>query len=159
MPVKLTGDWAKFAKCLKKMANLNFKSMHQEIGEALSSSARDRFNSGEGSDGKTWPRSRRAAENGGLTLTDAARLKNSISFRAETKGVAVGTNVRYALIHQYGGTITAKKKKYLLFRVGGRWVMKKSVTLPARPFIGLSREDLREIRGIVNRRIRKALKK
>ena len=129
--------------------------MHQVIGEALTSSARERFSAQKGPDGRPWPKSYRAKAEGGVTLTDNATLKNSISFKARAEGVAVGTNVKYALIHQHGGTIKAKKAKYLRFRIGKRWVMKKSVTIPARPFIGISQDDMEEIRRIVNKHIKK----
>jgi phage virion morphogenesis protein len=157
--VKLTGDWAKFNKCLDKMKNLNFKAMHEQIGETLTSSARERFSSQSGPDGRPWQKSRRAAVEGGETLTDNAILKNSITFKARVEGVAVGTNVKYAPIHQHGGVITAKRAKYLRFRVGKSWARKKSVKMPARPFIGISEGDMGEIRDVVNRHIRKALKK
>jgi len=47
----------------------------------------------------------------------------------------LSSNVIYAGIHEYGGTITAIKKPYLRFTVGGRWVQVKSVRMPARPFL------------------------
>ena len=66
----------------------------------------------------------------------------------------VGTNVKYAATHQFGEpgrTIRARRKKYLRFQVGGRWISKKKVriTIPARPFLGLSDEDMREMRATV----------
>lgn len=38
-------------------------------------------------------------------------------------------------IHERGGVITAKRKPYLTFQVGGQWVKVKSVTIPPRPFL------------------------
>lgn len=46
----------------------------------------------------------------------------------------VGNPVRYAAIHQFGGTIKAKTKKALRFKIGDQWVTRESVTIPARPF-------------------------
>ena len=62
----------------------------------------------------------------------------------------VGTNAKHASTHQLGAKnrlIKAKRKKYLRFKVNGRWVMKKKVkvTIPARPFLGLSDDDMQEI--------------
>lgn len=82
----------------------------------------------------------------------SGNLKRSISGEAGTKSVTklyankaiVGTNLKYARIHDQGGTIPAhtifpKKKKALRFLVGGKWVVVKSARIPARrvkPFKG-----------------------
>ncbi|HYW76729.1 MAG TPA: phage virion morphogenesis protein [Gammaproteobacteria bacterium] len=47
----------------------------------------------------------------------------------------VGTNLIYAPVHEFGATIRAKRAKYLRFKVGGQWVMKEQVTIPARPYM------------------------
>ena len=56
----------------------------------------------------------------------------------------------YAATHQYGDTriIRARKKKMLRFQVNGQWISKKQVrvTIPARPFLGLSDEDMEDIK-------------
>ena len=54
--------------------------------------------------------------------------------------------------HQFGDqgrTIRARKAKNLRFQVGGQWVSKKQVkvNIPARPFLGLSDEDMQEIKA------------
>ena len=67
-------------------------------------------------------------------------------------GFAVGTNAKHAATHQFGDqgrTIRARKAKNLRFQVGGQWVSKKQVkvNIPARPFLGLSDEDMQEIKA------------
>lgn len=47
----------------------------------------------------------------------------------------VGTNVKYARIHEYGGIIKAQRAKYLRFQIGDRWVMRKQVVMPQRSFL------------------------
>lgn len=42
----------------------------------------------------------------GKILEDSGRLANSIVAQADSDSAAVGTNVRYAAIHQFGGEIT-----------------------------------------------------
>jgi phage gpG-like protein len=54
---------------------------------------------------------------------------------------AIGTNVEYAGVHERGAVIRAKNKPYLRFNVGGRWVQKKSVTLPARRWLSSGIEE------------------
>ncbi len=49
------------------------------------------------------------------------------------RNVMVGSDRKYAAIHQLGGVIQAKGKA-LVFTIGGRTVFAKKVTIPARPF-------------------------
>lgn len=60
-----------------------------------------------------------------------------------------GCSWEFAHVHQFGAMITAKNARYLTFRAGGRWARAKSVTIPARPFVGLSDENRREIDDLV----------
>lgn len=123
------------------------------IGEALVSGTQDRFERGEAPDGSKW----KASQRGGQTLVDTARLKNSIGYEASPDMVAVGTSVEYAAAHQFGATIEAKGKN-LKFKVGGKWVSKKSVTIPPRPFIGISAEDEEEAKACCLRHLGRAFR-
>ena len=83
-----------------------------------------------------------------------AQLRNSIHSYSDASGFAVGTNVKYAATHQFGEpgrTIRARRKKALRFQINGRWVSKKQVrvSIPARPFLGLSEDDMREMKATV----------
>lgn len=50
--------------------------------------------------------------------------------------VTVGTDLIYARIQEYGGTIYAKGGGWLVFQTDdGQWHKVKSVTLPARPYM------------------------
>jgi len=62
---------------------------------------------------------------GKKTLIDRARLQNSVTARAETDKVTVGTNLVYARIHQLGGMAGRNKK----------------VKIPARPYLLVQDED------------------
>lgn len=103
--------------------------------------------------GDRWETSIRAATEGGKTLVQTAQLRNSIRSKSDASGFAVGTNVKHAATHQFGDerTIRARRAKALRFQVGGKWVSKKQVrvSIPARPFLGLSDDDLEEIKGTV----------
>jgi phage virion morphogenesis protein len=115
------------------------------IGEAMVAATRKRFRDEEGPDGAAWPKSRRAEEEGGQTLTDKATLKNSIGYEATPDTVAWGTNDIRAAAHQNGAEITPKKGRFLKFPgAGGKDVFVKKVTLPARPFVGFTEEDQAE---------------
>lgn len=53
-----------------------------------------------------------------------------------TAGARVGTNLEYAAIHEFGGTIEAKNAPRLVFQVApGEWRTAQSVTIPARPYM------------------------
>ena len=81
----------------------------------------------------------------GQILQDKGNLRSSIQ-RASGKDFAqVGTNIEYAPIHQFGGTIYPKNKKALAFKVGGQLIIRKSVTIPARPFLVLTTQDAQDI--------------
>ena len=41
----------------------------------------------------------------------------------------------YARIQEFGGTVTAKNKPYLVFQVNGQWVKKKSVMIRGKHYL------------------------
>lgn len=131
--------------------------MLDEMGSYLVLSIDRRFETETGPGGNPWPKSIRALVQGGQTLTDSGRLRGSITHNVlGGNAVEVGTNVAYAGIHQMGGTITAKNAPYLTFRIGGQWVRKKSVTIPARPFLGIDDADETELLAIAEDYVRDA---
>lgn len=154
--IRLDGDVRKLMKKLSHLENVDIKGASLTLAEALRTSTRERFKEQKSPEGKPWTKSIRATREGGTTLTDSAGLKNSIKSTADGSGFAVGTNKVYARTHQFGEkgrkvTIRAKTSKGLVFQVGGRWIRKKQVTVnikvPERPFLGISEEDMREIKG------------
>lgn len=81
----------------------------------------------------------------GIPLNDSGNLKGSIQQVSDNDKAIVGTNEAYAAIHQFGGVITPKKGKYLVFKIGERWVMTDKVEIPARPFLMLTPQDEEDI--------------
>ena len=120
------------------------------IGLYLESSTLDRFDQERGPDGTPWQQSLRAKEQGGKTLTDHAHLRQSVTYNATNDRVEWGSNMIYARPHQEGATITAKGGGRLKFRLPGGLGFRSvlSVTLPARPFLGVNEEDERQIVGL-----------
>jgi phage gpG-like protein len=90
---------------------------------------------------------------------DSGRLRNSVSTRVQRSGGrirgTVGTNLKYAGIHEFGGTIRPKTKKYLKFKAGGRWYSASQVTIPERPYLRPSLEKKRK--AVLNLILRKLL--
>ena len=157
LQVNLVGD-AAFTDALKAAAHALERpgGMFAAIGRMLVASTQQRFTDEAGPDGSPWPMSVRAMTQGGKTLTDKARLRNSITYAASDEGVEWGTNILYAGVHQRGATIKAKTAAGLRFKVAGSWVRKQEVQIPARPFLGIDLEDASAIAGIATDWLQKA---
>lgn len=110
------------------------KQLLSTIGEALVSSTSKRFEDGRDPEGKAWEASARAAAEGGKTLADTGRLMQSIDYAVTPDSVMVGSNVAYARIHQMGGKAGRGHK----------------VTIPARPYLGVSQQDKEEVQRILH---------
>lgn len=152
--IRLEGDTRAMLRKIQSFSELDRRSINAALAEAVRTSTLERFQQGKGPDGKRWRSSIRADREGGRTLVQTAQLRNSIHSRSDASGFAVGTNVRHAATHQFGEpgrTIRARRKKALRFQVNGRWISKKQVrvTIPARPFLGLSDEDMQELKATV----------
>ena len=147
--IRLEGDVRKLMKRLKHYSDLDKKHITAAMAEAVRTSTLERYKQEKDPEGKKWKSSIRAEAEGGKTLTDTARLRNSIRAKSDASGFTVGTNTIYASTHQL--TIRAKNSKGLVFKIGDRWIRKRQVTvrvkIPARPFLGLSDDDLQEIKG------------
>lgn len=117
-----------------------------DIGELIKLSVKRNFEAG----GRPtpWKKSQRAQADGGLTLSDKGTLRNSFTTEAKPSRVTVGTTVKYAAIHHFGGIIKPRSgsgKKALNTPYGPR----RSITMPQRPFLMLQDEDRRNILRLV----------
>ncbi|MDA8483595.1 phage virion morphogenesis protein [Pseudomonas resinovorans] len=118
------------------------------------SSTRERFNSETAPDGQKWKESLRARLTGGKTLTQDGHLGDSITSTANDQKAEWGSNRIYAAIHQFGGVIKPKSATALRFQIPGLgWVTRQQVTLPARPYLGISDDDQENILDLVNQHI------
>lgn len=148
--VELSGETDALLKDLGRLGKMELQGTLNAIAEGLRASTVERFIEEESPDGKPWKPSIRVMEEGGKTLTQTGKLKTSIKKRVSGSGLAVGTNDIRAATLQFGDTrtIRAKNKKYLSFKVGGKWRRAASVraSIPPRPFLGISEADGQEIR-------------
>ena len=99
----------------------------REIGSGIVEEARLGFRESKDPYGTPWQKLKastiaRRRKGSSQPLLDTGRLRNSISFRLIGNGVEVGTNVRYAAIHQFGGEAGRGRK----------------VEIPARPYLPLT---------------------
>ena len=138
-------------------ALVNPKPLMSELGEYLLGSTKDRFKTMQAPDGTPWaplkPSYLKAKkQNKGKILTLGGYLRGQMRWQPDGQdAVLIGSNRVYARIHQLGGTtsphvIKPRTKKALAFN----GLVLKSVRhpgskIPARPFLGLSREDRQEV--------------
>lgn len=137
-------SWGGLDKALNKATAgiSDTRKLMTRIGAAMKGQTVRRFSQGEGPDGQPWEKSKRAEAEQGQTLVDTARLRASISFSAAPLEAHVGSNVVYARIHQLGGQAGRGRK----------------ITLPARPYLGLSADDREEIEALVAAHLEKSFK-
>lgn len=152
--IRLEGDTRRMLRKIRSFSEIDKKKVNAALGEAMRESTLERFKQSKDPTGRRWKTSIRAATTGGKTLVASAQLRNSIKVKSDASGFAIGTNVKHAATHQFGEpgrTIRAKTSKGLRFQVGGQWVTKKKVkvSIPARPFLGFSEDDLQEMKGTV----------
>ena len=76
---------------------------------------------------------------GGKILQKSGQLAASIHTASVSNFARIGTNKPYAAIHQFGGTVKAKNKPYLVFKVGDGFRRVKQVKIPARPYLPMSK--------------------
>jgi phage virion morphogenesis protein len=122
----------------------------EDIGQALTESARLTFHDARDPYGRPWaPLTEltvsRRREGSAVPLRDTGRLMNSLTYRADADSVEVGTNVIYAGTHQFG----ARQGAFGRTRRGGPipWG-----DIPARPFLptdGLPEEQRREVLDLI----------
>lgn len=83
-----------------------------------------------------------------LMQTGQHLLASVASFSSGTEA-QWGAAWEWAHVHQEGMTIVPKSAEALVFKLGGHVVNAKKVTIPARPFVGISDENAREIVDVV----------
>lgn len=130
----------------------NTQPVMAAIGTELVASTHMRFVTQTDPEGNAWQAlntAYAATKRNTRILTESGRLRDSINAQAGQDEVRVGTNVIYARVHQEGATIRPKDASALVFFIGGDLIKAKSVTLPARLYLGISAEDETSVAEIV----------
>ena len=147
-------NWGGFKEMVEKATSgiSNTQRLMTHIGMAMKAGTVRRFSEGVDPEGKAWEPSKKTIKTEspakkakgkkkvaakkkahGKTLVDTAHLKKSISFNASPFAVFVGSVLPYARIHQLGGKAGRGRK----------------VTIPARPYLGISKDDKAEIQALI----------
>lgn len=127
-------------------APADWERMHRSVGERLLNSIADRFRDERDPQGNVWKRlsgatleSRRKKKiKSRKILHERGGLEMSMLYKARADEVQVGSNLIYAALQQFGGTISRKGK---------------DVVVPARPFLGVSDADKKAIEHIIEDRL------
>jgi len=152
-------DHKAFNAALSRLAQAteNAEPILRGIGEYLRNSTADRFKSQTDPDGNPWtplsPDYQADKDNNPDKILTLNGYLRKIVFQVEGDAVLVGSNMEYAAIHQFGGTIRPKTARALKF--GDRMVA--SVTIPARPYLGISDADAAEVEALVSDYLQGAL--
>jgi len=147
----------------------DMQAMFADAGEYLIRSTEARFAAQVGPDGRPWQEVKpqtRARKKHPKILTESHRLRDSIVYRAGPTQLAIGSNVAYAAIHQFGGRtrphpIRPKRKKALFWSGAAhpvRVVQHPGSDIPARPYLGLSADDRAELLAILGDHLADALR-
>ena len=141
------------------------------IGNVVMGSVIENFEAGSSPEGQPWKQSKRVLKHGGQTLVDTGALKNSVGMEASANQVAIFESREYAAIHQEGGIIKrAARQSTLHFKTysrgprAGRTLFARpsqasrsilanvgshTITMPARPSLGVKERDWPEIKRLL----------
>jgi len=91
---------------------------------------------------KVWP-PKRDPDGQPSILQKSTTLAKSFHLEVTAKSATLSTPAKYAAIHQFGGIIRPKSKKFLSWLDSkGERVFAKMVTIPARPFFPVLNDKL-----------------
>lgn len=177
-------DTTEAQKKLRAMVQLmgRKRPFFEDVGNLLVASIGRRFRAQRAPDGTPWaplkPATIKARKRRGRSkisiLRETGRLAGSINYQASEDEVRIGSPDERAAIHQLGGTIEMPARAAKIYRrklkdgtVGRRFVKKSkanhvtdvtigahSITIPARPFLGVSAEDQADILAAAERWLR-----
>lgn len=138
------GKVADLARRLRAAAAAPTAPLMEAIAAAGESATRARISAGgPAPDGSEWPARHPAYVNPEPMLNREGFLADSLASEATQESAAWGSNLVYARIHQLGGTIVPKNADALRFSLGEEVVTAKSVTIPARPYLGWGGDEVR----------------
>jgi phage virion morphogenesis protein len=158
----------------------NPRPFYQAAGNLLVGTVGENFRWQAAPDGAAWaplrPATIRARQRRGRSalaiLRERGILAGSIFYLVGDDGVRVGSPVKYAAIHQFGGSIDMPARQGKIYRrqmtdgsFGRRFAKKKNktsvatdvaigahqITIPARPFLGISPTDQADIIALAKR--------
>ncbi len=95
-------------------------------------------------EGKAWPLT---SDGRPALFVSGTHLYRSIDHEASATQARWGSGWIGAKVHQFGAVIVPKDAKALHFKLGGRDVFAQKVTIPARPYLGVSEQNARDLQA------------
>ncbi len=139
---ELTG-FAQFETGLSRLSSDQGATLLEALARLIREQTVDRLTAGgPAPDGAAWAPN---IEGRTPVLHRSGALARSIDYLVQGTSAVVGSGLVYAAIHQFGGVIKPKTAPALVFRLGGRLIRTQSVTMPARPYIGISADNRAEL--------------
>ncbi|MBR1436950.1 MAG: phage virion morphogenesis protein [Synergistaceae bacterium] len=142
---------------------LNMRQFWSSVGSYVQrQTIRERFNKEQSPDGQKWKplapstiqhRKKRHKKGNMKILQDTGELRRSVTYEADSSFVKVGSKLKYARIHQFGGTVNVNRvgqyrydhKNHKFKRRGNSYSYSHKVTIPARPFLGVNDAEKQHI--------------
>ena len=143
-------DLAALGQALRRASKAKLRPLLDDIAGAGESATRGRIREGgPAPDGAPWPERRPGYDNPRNLLNFHGGLLDSIDSEASEQAAVWGSSLVYARIHQLGGTIVPRNARALAFDLGGDLVLARSVTLPARPYLGYGEDERRGVEDMI----------
>lgn len=148
--IEISISTANLERALQRMqeAATHLTPLFKDIGEHLVNTTTRRFEDGKAPDGAPWQ------TNSAITLAgkkdnrpligETRLLSTEIHYAASNSMVMIGSNKEYAAMQQFGG------KKSQFPHLWG--------DIPARPFLGVSRDDEEEILALTQDHLKRAIR-
>lgn len=168
--INTTLDDAAFRNAVTRLGGVLHAGVPRAIGAALVEQTQQRFESGRDVWGTPWAPlnpAYAAIKRGPSILRESRMLQRSINSQVGGLTIVVGSDRKYAAVHQFGAVITAKNAPALSFRLGvagprgGIWrafVHAQSVRIPARPYLGFGPNDQRATMEVLEGFVQRALR-
>ncbi|RLQ88912.1 phage virion morphogenesis protein [Notoacmeibacter ruber] len=149
--IALTLSLSDFDSALARIGDvieLDTGALAAEVAALGESQTRRRIDSEKSApDGTPWPPNRA----GTPTLKQTGRnLLDSVASVSGADYAEWGATWEYAHVHQEGAVIEPKTAKVLVFQGPNGKTFARRVTIPARPFVGLSDDNRAEISDLVS---------
>ena len=146
-----TSDFGDVFRKLRPLTDFDEVELMSTLGALGESQTRRRISEEKTSpDGAAWPANLQGTP---ILVETGQHLLYSIAWTASASEAEWGSTWQYAHVHQTGMTITPRNGEALKFwwQSRGRvnFAVAKSVTIPARTFVGLSADNRQEIIDVV----------
>ena len=132
-------------------ASGNVKPAMQVVGRKVKTKVQLGFRTSQDPWGDAWAPLNKNLTRSGSPLRNTGRLMGSITYQLggsnTDQHVDIGTNLQskgvlFPAVHQFGAVITPKNAKYLRWMGPNGPISAKKVTIPARPFLPLTKSGV-----------------